>query len=109
MPRKGWTNEDEFEWLADRIGEFRDAQKQRKVGDFHERTIAAFFQRFPLKMEGQDGVAGSGANAKGEGEVASAPDTLSNGEEALSPEALRKRLVRLFSSLVGRALTEGAI
>lgn len=107
MPRKGWTNEDEFEWLADRIGEFRDAQKKRKVGDFHEKTIAAFFQRFPLKVEGQDGVAGSGADA--EGEVASAPDISSNGEAALSPEVLWKRLVRLFLSLVGSALTDGAI
>ncbi len=86
MGRKGWTTDEEYAWLLNRIPEYREAQRQRKLSEYFQRTYAAFFQEFPMSVDEPDNLAVDGS----EGNVIVAP--------ALSEEYLKKREVsrRLF-------------
>jgi len=49
MGRNRWTTPDELKFLTERIPQYRTARRERRLPDFQEETIAAFFQKdFPF-------------------------------------------------------------
>ncbi len=54
MGRKSWATEKQHQWLVDNIPKFREAQSQKKVREFRQEVLAAYFQKFPLKITEQD-------------------------------------------------------
>lgn len=74
MGRKGWTIDEEYPWLLKRIPEYRDAQRERKLGDFFERTYAAFFQEFPMDVYEPGNLAGDGSEGNDIVELALSPE-----------------------------------
>jgi hypothetical protein len=54
MGRKSWASSNQRKWLENNIPRFYTAKRQKRLGDFFEETISAFFQAFPLVFIGQD-------------------------------------------------------
>lgn len=71
MGRKGWTSDKQFDWLKEHIPQYRDAQSQRKLADFKEKMIAAFFRIFRLVFIGSGD---DTEEAKKDEDVVLAPD-----------------------------------
>lgn len=48
MGRKAWPTNTQNQWLTANIPRFHEAQRVKKVRDFNQDIIAAFFQVFTL-------------------------------------------------------------
>lgn len=57
MGRKRWTNPEELQFLIDRQPEYHAGQRNKKLGDFYDGTMAAFVQAFPDSFMGLGGPA----------------------------------------------------
>ncbi len=91
MGRKSWATENQQKWLTDTVPRFREAQRQKKVGEFKQEVIAAFLQKFPLKITTEDS----------DDEEIPTDDTEENGVEYTKAPSLKKaRSMRFLSSLL---------
>lgn len=82
MGRDTWATEDEDRWLRNKVLDFHDAQRQRRVRDFHQETLHAFLQAFPSATPGP------GAFSRKVG-------VTSGGGGALAPDMKKAKDVRL--------------
>ena len=49
MGRNPWTTKKQYQWLASRRVAFRAAQQNKTLQEFHQRTVAEFFETFELR------------------------------------------------------------